>query len=626
MKLDFPLRHHVPTELRANLEWRKAVQKRVLYDSEFADVIRQACVADPVFFVNGFCWTFDPRGDPFKKIPFILYDFQVRMLSEVLDSINERDLLVEKSRDMGASWVNVVAFFWCWRFLEWQSFLVGSRTDELVDSTDNSKALFWRFDFLWKNLPAWLMPKGFDPSKHRTKRHLLNPETQSCIDGETTTKDFGRGDRRTAILLDEFAMVEYFGAQICESTRAVTNSRIFNSTPNGTTNAFYTMRNSGMKVLTLDWWLHPRNAVGLYTRNGENFTEVDRDYWSKFDNSEIEMRRLEKMIVDKRVSIQDGDYRSPWFANECRRAGTAREVAKEILIDYGGSGEQFFSAVTIQEVIREFARPPTVVGDLEFDRTTSEPTKFREDVRGSIKLWCQLDGDGKPQLDGKTAAGADISAGTGASNSALAVYSKKTNEKILEIATPFIRPEGFARLVVATCLWIKNATGFAPFLIWESNGPGRQFGSVVRELKYNNFYLRADDESITHKVSDVPGVPATRKTKHDMMGKYRDAVETRRIVNRSQEALEETLEYIFGKGGGVEHAKTKGAEDSSGAEENHGDRAMADALACKGMNVRLRAKASKVKPEPPVGSLAWRIKTRKQQEKQSNQELGEGWR
>lgn len=93
--------------------------------------------------------------------------------------------------------------------------------------------MMWKLDHLIKWCPKWLLP-----TFTRTKMHLTNLETGSSIDGESTNQNFGRGDRRTGVVLDEFAAVEN-GHAILRATRDVTRCRIFNSTPNGTGNAFY---------------------------------------------------------------------------------------------------------------------------------------------------------------------------------------------------------------------------------------------------------------------------------------------------------------------------------------------------------------------------------------------------
>ena len=256
MKVSTPFNSHIPKGVCANLRWRAKVHRKVLDDLFYADIIKDACSRDPLFFINGFTYTHDTRREPFSKLPFILYPFQEEGVLEIIGAINDHDLLIEKSRDMGASWITLAAIFWCWRFRSGRDFLLGSRNDEYVDKSGNPKALFQRLDFLLDNLPVWLMPDGFRRSEHRTKSHIENPENGSVIDGEATTENFSAGDRRSAILLDEFAKVKT-GHQILSATMPATNCRLFNSTPLGTANAFYDLTQTNIKKLRLGLVYNP---------------------------------------------------------------------------------------------------------------------------------------------------------------------------------------------------------------------------------------------------------------------------------------------------------------------------------------------------------------------------------
>jgi hypothetical protein len=600
-------------------------------DVSFCGVLRDACAQDPIFFMNAFGWTYDPRGTtpdgkrPFPKLPFILYDFQEEALLELIDHINKRDILIEKSRDMGASWLCITAVTWCWLFRPLQSFLLVSRVEEYVDKPGNPKAMFWKFDFLIDNLPKWIKPLGYNINDHRRSMHAENPENGSVIDGESTNKRVARGDRRTAIVLDEFAAVEQ-GDSVLSATRDATRCRIFNSTPEGTSNAFYKMKTTNIDKLRMHWTAHPLKAAGLYTREDGVYKIIDKEYWADVDDPETWMMKYDKMITDREVPLPDGKLRSPWYAEECDRAGSAREIASQLDIDYEGSGHQFFSSDKVQDAILTNSRPPFVVGDLEYDEMTSEPIRFREDPEGHLKLWCMVSRDGKPMVSNKLSIGADISAGTGASNSCLCGIDMTLFEKVFELATPFVRPEQFAKLTVALCRWFKDSDSQkSPFLIWESNGPGRQFGSRVVETGYRNIYYRRNDASIRKKVSDIPGWVATAETKATLLGNYRSAVEGGKYINRSRAALEETLEYVFGPTGAVMHARSANKEDPSGAKSNHGDRVTADALAWKGVHELSAAPKRAAEPEIPVGCLAWRNKMREEAKRPSNLELGEGW-
>ncbi|MCP4899995.1 MAG: hypothetical protein GY906_23755 [bacterium] len=613
MKVATPFAHHVPLDLMENLRWRADTYRRVIEDPSFAEVIREACSIDPIFYINGFAYTYDPRCEPFAKLPFILYPFQAEGILDIIRAVNKEDLLIEKTRDMGASWCLVSVFEWLWHFKKHLSFLMVSRVEDYVDKRDNPKALFQKIDFIHDNLPSWLMPEGYTRSLHRAKLHMLNPETKSVIDGESTTRSVARGDRRTAILLDEFADVEQ-GYAVLRSTRDATKCRIFNSTPQGVGNAFHDVRETGIKKLRWHWSIHPEKNIGLYTTD---------------DNGNLKILDHEGYPEDYKP-ILDGDIRSPWYDHECSRTVSLREIAQELNIDYLGSGHQYFNPASITEAIAKFTKPPILLGDLDYDAITAEPTDWLDDESGRIKLWCLLDGDNKFLTDHKLVMGVDVSAGTGASNSVIVVCDVATNEKLLEYASPYIRPEELAKQAYAICQWMQTKPDGStmrrgPLVVWEINGPGQQFYSRLAELGYTNIYLRDKANTISGKITDSPGWASTKETKISLMGEYRAAIEKFECVNRSKVALEECLEYVFNPAGGVSHSREDDKDDPTGAKSNHGDRVMADALAWKGMKRRRTKLKMPSKPSVPVGSLAWRMKMREKMKRKSNRELGEGW-
>jgi hypothetical protein len=533
----------------------------------------------------------------------ILYPFQVEGLLEIIRAINSHDLFIEKSRDMGASWLCLLGFEWAWHFHPSMKFLLGSRVEEYVDKANNPKALFWKIDFLHQHLPRWLMPPGYDESC-RASKHMLNPFNNSVIDGESTTKNFARGDRRSGIMCDEFAAVEQ-GHGIIASVADATACTIYNSTPQGVGNAHESLRHTAIKKLRFHWSEHPEKSRGMYTTDEDGNLKV-----LKPDG-----------YPDDYKPILDGKLRSPAYDRQESRLGR-RKMAQEWDIDYEGSGHQFFSAPAIQENIRKFARSALLVGDLEYDSQTAEPIRFREDPDGHLQLWCLLGKDGNFTSDHKIVEGADVSLGTGSSNSALCVYDAATNEKLAEYANPYIRPEDLARQAVALARWMNKA-----LIIWESNGPGRNFGARVIDLGYGNIYYRRREEAISREVTEIPGWPATKESKRFLFEEYRAALEKFLCVNRSKVALEETLEYVHDNAGGVEHARARDKSDPTGARANHGDRAGADALAWRGMTERRRGVPKPEKRKAPYGSLAWRMKMREAEKPPAGRELlhSEGW-
>jgi hypothetical protein len=615
MKVATPFEHRVPNTMRENLLWRRRALERVAEEPEYATVLREACAVDPIFYVNGFCHTYDPRCQPYARLPFILYDFQREGLLEILSAIGSHDLLVEKSRDMGASCVCAAAFEWVWHWFDDISLLMGSRTENYVDDKENPKSLFWKIDFMLKHQPSFIRPFGYNERLHRRKLHMLNPRTNSVIDGESTTGQFARGDRRTAILLDEFAAVEQ-GRRILEASQAATNSRIFNSTPLGTGNAYYYQRQMGTRRLAFHWRDHPEKSIGLYETSSDG-----------------ELKILKPGLPDGYSPILDGKLRSPAYDIEEARGGK-RLMAQEWDINYLESGDQFFDPQCIDHAITNISSEPIFTGRLQYDLDTGAVEGLRVSLDGphsrersvDAEFWFEPrphDSLGQivPPPGQSYVIGVDVAAGTGSSNSVLSVYSVQSHEKVMEFASPYTRPEALAVMAVAYARWFNDAK-----IGWETNGPGLQFGAKVMDLHYGNVFYRRKEDNISKDITKKPGWHSTRDTKLILLSKYRSGVESKRCLNRSEVALQECREYIFQPDGSVAHARAGSSDDPSGANENHGDRVIADAVAwfmLDGGGASAPAAANK---EPPVGSLAWRIK-RREEEKRRRQShgLGEGW-
>ena len=90
--------------------------------------------------------------------PFILWDCQRDAASEIVAAVRDgRDVVVRKTRDMGASWLLCAVSVWGWMFHGWQSLLV-SRVEDLVDRTGDPDSLFWKVDYLVAGQPEWLLP------------------------------------------------------------------------------------------------------------------------------------------------------------------------------------------------------------------------------------------------------------------------------------------------------------------------------------------------------------------------------------------------------------------------------------------------------------------------------------
>lgn len=248
----------------------------------------------PAEFINDWGMTFDPRNAEIGQksvVPFVLFPKQVEFVNWLHARWHAReDGLVEKSRDMGASWLCVAFAAWMWLFYAGTVIGFGSRKEEYVDKLGDPKSLFWKLRQFVNLLPQEFQPKGWDDQKHAPHMRILNPENDSAIVGEAGD-NIGRGNRTSIYFKDESAFYEHADA-IDAALSQTSNCKIDVSTPNGAGNAFYRKRHGGkVKVFVLDWHDDPRKSKTWYENQKAILDpvivaqEIDRDYESSVSNS-----------------------------------------------------------------------------------------------------------------------------------------------------------------------------------------------------------------------------------------------------------------------------------------------------------------------------------------------------
>jgi hypothetical protein len=585
-----PYYHLVPKDMEGNLRWRRKLLELGSRDPSAARDLWRMCARDILFFVNSFCFTYDPRRKP-SRIPFITWAFQDDGIMELQETCGVSNLRVTKSRDMGVSWITLLSIDHPWRFVPGQSFLCGSRKEEYVDKSGDPKTLFWKLDFINNNLPHWLRPRIV-----RNKLSIHNEDNGSTIDGESTNKDFARGDSRTRIFLDEFAAVEN-QREVLAAVYDATDSAVAVSTHQGTATEFFHLP---WRTVELHWSLHPRKARGLYRITDSGSIDlVDKEYWT-------EEARAAYKFISERPRNKRYPFRSPWYDAQCEERKHAVLIAQELDIDPEGSAYQFFDGAALDRHERDYCLLPFEVGDLDYERGTHENGRFAEVAGGPLRLWIKLDGKGRPPR-GSYVCGADISAGTGASNSCLAVVDRQTGEKVAEYVNSRVDPAELASIAVAMCKWFNDA-----YLVWEANGPGRIFGGRVIALGYGRVFYRKNERSITKKVTEYPGWHSTPDDKTELLGEYRRVLTSGEFVNRSREAIAECRSYVVAQNGVPCHSAALDDSDPTGARHNHGDRVIADALCVRGMK---EVSPRKVEEDRnfPAGSFGWRREQRRRE-------------
>jgi len=579
--IESPYYHLVPEGAAEQVAWRQKILEWGSESPENVAELKLMCSRDLLFWVNTFVFTYDPRPTAkHANLPFNTYeDFQDEALLKIQDAIESGySLVIEKSRDMGASWMILLVFIWFWLYRPMSSFLVGSRNEKYVDGGGNMKALFPKIDHVLKFLPKWLLPVGWDKRKHRNHLTLENPENNARIDGEATTGDFAAGDRRTALLFDEFARHEN-GVEALASSGDATQCRIFNSTPVGTGNAHYTMvQKERIPKLRLYWMSHPFKRRGAYSFRNDGTVEFLDDFHGEVMLQDKKYMFPEEYPFDE---FNDGNFerRSPAFDNAWLERHSVQEMAQEWEIDYLRSGYQYFNQIILNRLEAKTSLPSGRRGSLVLDSDAAEVEGFTDHQRGEMKLWINLDARGKPPVSQYTA-GIDISTGTGSSNSVIAIADRVTGEKVAEWASSTVMPYHLAIVAVAICKWFHGA-----YMLYEVNGPGKEFASKREDLRYSNIYYRRREDAVNKKVSDIPGWWSSKESKRDLLGAYRNAIQGETFIERSAATLRECSAYVD-EGGKVVYSGIREMTDSDGNESNHGDRVVASALAYKGCKDR----------------------------------------
>lgn len=208
-----------------------------------------------VRFIEDWGVTVDPRNDGVLRpviMPFILFPRQREFLMTLRESIDrQRDLVLVKSRDCGASWLAMAFSVWLCLFHANKTVGFGSATEEKVDKSGEPDCLFYKgrkfVEYLPRQFKGGWTPTSARYSQHRT---LIFPDTECTINGQIGD-GIGRGGRKSIYFVDEFAFIER--PKIVDANLiANTNCRIEMSSVQGTANVF-AERARGGKVRRFDF-------------------------------------------------------------------------------------------------------------------------------------------------------------------------------------------------------------------------------------------------------------------------------------------------------------------------------------------------------------------------------------
>lgn len=578
----------IPKSLQENVAWRKKVWKAAASSASLRRTLKAACAKSPIYWLNLFGWTFLQKSTgrdgheisvtgESSHVPFITWKIQDESLQQIITAIDTgSDVLISKSRDMGASWLIVAAFQWFFQFRPSSTFLELSRKQALVDRRGDMDSLFEKHRYLMRWQPEWLRPQKFKDNL----MHLENGDIGTTIEGESTNENAGQASRKTAILLDEFARVSD-GDEIDLATADTSACRIFNSTPSGPNTQFtriFKALKAGTRsgvIIELPWWRHPDKGLNA----AQVLDPIDgKTKWT-----------------------------SPWY-EEQRTRRSKRNVAQNLDMEHGRAGDSFFDSDEVEKHRRDFERAPLELGNIVFDADVPQDAKAaiirKMDPRSVVwvpnggrqswRLWVPLL-NGRPNQLTRYIFGVDISAGSGASNSVITVLDHGTGMIVAKWWDAFTSPEELAEIVSFAGIFFGGVK--PPLVVFEKNGPGIIFGKKLLTLGYPTIYYQKVDGMKVEQATRRWGWASSPARKEMLLGMYREALKLGTVINPCKEALDEALDYVYDDNGRIEPG-TVGSEEGGGGAL-HGDHVIADALVLLG-----RADMPKVERDKPTRAPA----------------------
>lgn len=271
--------------------------------------ILEKCKKNPIFFIKNFIYIQHPiRG----KIRFELYPYQEELFK---DFINHKQILVNKSRQLGVSTLAAALSVWYCYFQNTKKILV------IATKRDVAQNFVEKCKFMYHNLPSFF--KETNPLSKDNTQEIQFKTTDSVIKAIPTSKDAGRSEAATWLIIDEFAFMN-FADEIVTSIFPVLASGgrcLIISSPDGTGNKHYELYAGGKSgendfhVIDLPWNVDPSRdekwMQGELRKFGKK--KFDQEYNCSFEsnsNTYISPETMDFIKDTLRPVVQNWKYGS----------------------------------------------------------------------------------------------------------------------------------------------------------------------------------------------------------------------------------------------------------------------------------------------------------------------------
>jgi hypothetical protein len=545
----------VPKLRRENLEFRAKLLRRAADEPDFQIYLRELFHRDVIFAFNTFFWTLDVRKRPHHNLPFITYPFQDDTLLDLSSAIaTGTDRAIEKSRDMGVSWMVILTFLHQWLSPKGGGdFLLGSRIEDYVDKKGDMRTLFAKLRYAFYRLPKWLWPKGFNPRKHDNYMKFVNPDTGATVTGESNNPNFSTGGRYAGILFDEFAKWESTDESAWTAAGDASPCRIAVSTPFGVGGKYFKLVTDGLtKKISLHWSLHPEKALGIscvWPPPNEEDKVLLEDLW----------KPQEKLV-------------SPWYVRECERR-TPTEIAQELDMNYLGAGNPVFEGKAGEALQFQMSFPdepiaiyPIDIASCSVVSSAAVPSRALEEQAGAGHFLLLYEepfpdvsagtgggglGYGDSFPDNLYTIGVDVVEGLEDGDFAVITVFNRLTRNVAAVYWGRIDEVLLARCVKAVSDFFSSSDLLTslPMVGIETNGPGLATFDKCIDLDMTNLFLMPRYDTVNGGVSYRKGWNTNTSSKNELIAAIRSWLLAREGRLNSHRLLGELFSFVRNKNG-----------------------------------------------------------------------------
>jgi hypothetical protein len=256
------------------------------------------CGKDPAYFLDNYARiTHQERG----IIPFKTFDFQKELLKDFHDY---RFNIILKARQLGISTIVSGYVAWMMMFHKEKNVLVmATKLNTAIEIVDKVKDII-------ESVPDWLKIATVTVN-NKTKFELSNG---SRIHGTPTSKDAGRGQALSLLIIDEAAFVDDMDDLWTGLLPTIsTGGRCIGlSTPNGVGNWFHKTyieaesNNNNFKCTKLPWTVHPEYDQAWFNNMTKNMSrqKIAQEFECNFNQSgetvihPDDIKRLKTSVCD----------------------------------------------------------------------------------------------------------------------------------------------------------------------------------------------------------------------------------------------------------------------------------------------------------------------------------------